>query len=72
MDAILSHERIGWWHFFAGKISQEWLKLQASSTNKTIGKKRDCYVWGASIVETTLKCFTKLWEQRNEALMQEN
>jgi hypothetical protein len=50
----LSQERIGWRHFFAGKISQEWLKLQADSTNKTVEKKRDCYVWGASIVEITL------------------
>jgi hypothetical protein len=53
VNAILSHERIGWLYFFAGKISEEWLKLQADSTNKTVGKKRDCYVWGASIVEIT-------------------
>jgi hypothetical protein len=46
---------IGWRQFFTGKITQEWLKLQAGSTNKTVGKKRDCYVWGASIVEITLK-----------------
>jgi hypothetical protein len=32
-NAILSQERIGWRHFFAGKISKEWLKLQADSTN---------------------------------------
>jgi hypothetical protein len=62
----LSQEQIGWRHFFAGKISQEWLKLHAGSTNKTIGKKRECYVWGASIVEITLKYFIRLWEQRNE------
>jgi hypothetical protein len=62
----LSQERIGWRHIFAGKISQEWLKLQAGSTNKTVGKKRDCYVWGASIVKITLKYFIKLLEQRNE------
>jgi hypothetical protein len=61
-NAILSQERIGWRHFFAGKITQEWLKLQADSTNKTIGKKRDCYVWRASIVECKLKYFIKLWE----------
>jgi hypothetical protein len=66
VNAILSKEQIGWRHFFAGKITQEWLKLQADSTNKTVGKKRDCYVWGASIVEITLKYFIKLWEQRNE------
>jgi hypothetical protein len=65
-NASLSQEQIGWRHFFAGKISQEWLKLQADSTNKTVGKKRDCYVWGASIVEITQKYFNKLWKQRNE------
>jgi hypothetical protein len=65
-NAILSQERIGWRHFFAGKILQEWLTLQADSTNKTVGKKRDYYVWGASVVEITLKYFIKLWEQRNE------
>jgi hypothetical protein len=65
-NTILSQERMGWRHFFAGKISQEWLTLQAGSTNKTVRKKRDCYVWGASIVEITLKYFNKLWEQYNE------
>jgi hypothetical protein len=64
--AILSQEQIGCRHFFAGKISQEWLKLQAGSTNKTVGKKRDCYVWGASIVEITLTYSIKLWKKRNE------
>jgi hypothetical protein len=61
-NAILSQEQIGWRHFFAWEITQEWLKLQADSTNKTVGKKRDCYAWGASIVEITLKYFIKLWE----------
>jgi hypothetical protein len=65
-NAILSQEQIGLQHLFAGNISQEWLRLQADSTNKTVGKKRDCYVWGASIVEITLKYFIKLWEQHNE------
>jgi hypothetical protein len=68
----LSQEQIGWRHFFAGKITQEWLKLQADSTNKTIGKKQDCYVWGASIVEITLKYFIKLWEQHNEEVHGKN
>ncbi|OEU19512.1 hypothetical protein FRACYDRAFT_235569 [Fragilariopsis cylindrus CCMP1102] len=48
-NAIISQEGIGWRHyFFAGKISQEWLQLQEDSTNKTIGLKRDCYVWGSN------------------------
>ena len=29
-------------------------------------KKRDCYVWGASVAKTTLTYFIKLWEIRNE------
>jgi hypothetical protein len=68
VNAILSQEQIGWRHFFAGEITQEWLKLQADSTNKTVEKKRDCYVWGASIVEITLKYFIKLWEHHNEGV----
>ena len=65
-NAILSQDRIGWRHFFAGRISQEWLQLQKDSTYKTVGKKRDCYVWGAAIAETTLRSFIELWELRNE------
>jgi hypothetical protein len=38
-NAIMSQERIGWRHFFEGKILQEWLKLQADNTNKTEEKK---------------------------------
>jgi predicted ATPase len=65
-NAILSQEQTGWQHIFAGNISKEWLELQADSTNKTVGKERYCYVWGASIVKITLKYFIKLWKQRNE------
>jgi hypothetical protein len=65
-NAILSQERIGWRHFFSGKVTQEWMKLQNESTNKTAGKKREGYVWGASIVEITLTHFIQLWELRNE------
>jgi hypothetical protein len=60
LNAIISQEGIGWRHFFAGKISQEWLQLQEDSTNKTIGLKRDCYVWGSSAAETTLTYLIKL------------
>jgi hypothetical protein len=64
--AIISQENIGWRHFFGGKISQEWLKLQDESTNITTTKKPEGYIWGASLVETTLKKFIDLWELRNE------
>jgi hypothetical protein len=65
-NAIISQERIGWRHFFSGKISQEWAKLQNNSTIKTVGKKREGYVWGAAVVETTLRQVILLWELRNE------
>jgi hypothetical protein len=35
-NAILSQERIGWRHFFAGKITQVWLKLQNSRKEKRL------------------------------------
>jgi hypothetical protein len=65
-NAILSQKRIGWRHFFAGKISQEWTKLHDHSTHTNDGKKRDGYVWGAAVVEITLRHFIELWELRNE------
>jgi hypothetical protein len=37
-----------------------------ASTNSTTNKKQESYLWGASIVETTLKKFIDLWETRNE------
>jgi len=65
-NAILSQDRIGWRHFFAGKITQEWTKLHDNSRKITVGKKRDGYVLGAAIVELTLQHFITLWELRNE------
>jgi hypothetical protein len=65
-NAILSQDRIGWRHFFAGKITQEWTKLHDNNRKITDGKKRDGYVWGAAIVELTLQHFITLWELRNE------
>jgi hypothetical protein len=64
--AIKAQRIIGWRHMFAGKISQEWLTLQEESTNTTTGRKRDSYIWGASIVQVLLTQFIKLWELRNE------
>jgi hypothetical protein len=64
--AIRLQTRIGWRHIFAGKISQEWLYLQEESTNTTIGKKRDSYIWGAAIVQILLSQYITLWELRNE------
>jgi hypothetical protein len=64
--AIKSQRRIGWRHLFAGKLSQEWLYLQEESTNTTTGRKRDRYIWGASIVQILLSQYIALWELRNE------
>jgi hypothetical protein len=65
-NAILSQERIGWRHFFAGKISQEGTKLHDNSTHRTEGKKRDGYVLGAAVVKITLRYSIQLWELRNK------
>jgi hypothetical protein len=65
-QAIQSQSLIGWRHLLSGKISQEWLKLQETSTKVTIGRKRLSYVWGASLAKVLLKQFIKLWELRNE------
>jgi hypothetical protein len=65
-NAILSQERIGWRHFFAENITQEWTQLYSNSTNTTVGKKRDGHVWGASVVEITLQHFIQLWELCNK------
>jgi NAD-dependent dihydropyrimidine dehydrogenase PreA subunit len=65
-NAIISQDNIGWRHLFGGKLSQEWLTLHNESTNITKNKKQEGYIWGASIVETTLRKFIDLWEIRNE------
>jgi hypothetical protein len=63
--AIKTQETIRWRHFFAGKISTEWLKLQEESTTKTKQAKQASYIWGASILEVALSRFIELWELRN-------
>ena len=48
-----------------GRISQEWLELQGSTIAEN-GMRREAYIWGASVVEVSIKSFIELWEQRNE------
>merc|ERR1712032_410206 len=50
-----------------GKISQEWLLLyDESRTNKHDTQRYSAqYIWGANIVEITLRQLIKLWEIRN-------
>jgi len=64
--AIKTQETIGWRHFFAGKISTEWLQLQEESITTTKGAKQVGYIWGASIMEVALSKSIELWELRNE------
>jgi len=63
--ALKSQETIGWRHVFAGKLSQQWLRLQGD-VHLEDGKIRTDYLWGASIVEVILTKFMELWELRNE------
>ena len=78
-DAINTQSMIGWLNFFGGCISQHWLKLfEETSTTPSInieGAKHRYYdgtVWGAAIVEHTLRLHIKLWEQRNKDVHGEN
>ena len=64
--AINTQTMIGWRHFFAGRLSQDWLHLQETARPRTEERQNDSYVWGASIVEVTLSQYIKLWELRNE------
>ena len=62
--AIYSQYAIGWDNFFRGKISQEWLLLyNASRTNRHDTQRYSAqYIWGANIVEITLRQMIKLWD----------
>ena len=66
--AIYSQYAIGWDNFFRGKISQEWLLLYDDSrTNKHDTQRYSAqYIWGANIVEITLRQMIKLWEIQNK------
>ena len=63
--ALITQNNIGWRQIFMGRISQEWEKLQGSGPTIN-GKNREAYIWGASLVEVSIKSFMELWEQRNE------
>ena len=56
---------IGWRQFFQGKISVDWLALQGTKQLDN-GNKLAEHIWGANIVEHTLKSMSELWKQRNE------
>ena len=51
--------------FFAGKLSQQWLNLYDLFLNNKC-KHSQSYVWGASIMETTLRLMIDLWNLKNE------
>ena len=62
--AIHTQTHIGWRQVFMGRLSQEWEKLQGTTTLHT-GKTRTAFLWGASVLEVTLQYSIELWEQRN-------
>ena len=70
-NAIHNQHRIGFGHFFMGKISQQWLIL---FQNKRPGDFNDdldpsnihLYSWGGKVIELTLKKMIELWEVRNK------
>ena len=39
-------------------------KKSSNETRHTM--KYDIYLWGASVIEVSIQCFIKLWEQQNE------
>lgn len=61
--AVKSQNRIGWRHFFMGKISQEWLTLYSTMRPRDEGGKQINYIqWGRKVVEHILRLVIKLWE----------
>ena len=66
--AIYSQYAIGWDIFFCGEISQHWLSLFNESQKKDDSEQQLSapYIWGANIVEITLRNMIGLWEIRNE------
>ena len=62
--AIKKQERIGFEHFFLGKISQEWLNLYTDLEPDPSNTQR--YSWGSKIIEHTLNKMIELWEIRNK------
>ena len=65
--AIYSQYAIGWDNFFRGKFSQEWLVLFDEKNPNLDNNNRYTrqYVWGANIIENTLRHVIELWEIRN-------
>ena len=71
-NAINTQSMIGWMNFFGGRISKHWLTLYettriipATKEEAATHRYYDGTVWGAAIVEHTLRSHIKLWEQRN-------
>ena len=65
--AIYSQYAIGWDNFFRGKFSQEWLVLFDEKNPNLNNNNRYTrqYIWGANIIENTLRHVIELWEIRN-------
>ena len=63
--ALYTQTFIGWRQFFQGKISVEWLILQGPHKLSN-GNVLEAHIWGANIVELTLRSVSELWKERNE------
>lgn len=61
--AINSQSEIGWKHFFKGKMSEEWQRLQGRIQMQNL-QYQEPEVWAAAIVETTLRSYIEVWKDR--------
>lgn len=63
--AIDSQKKIGFEHFFLGKISQQWLDLHLPHLPSDPSLSEQ-YTWGCHIIEITLQNMIELWGIRNK------
>ena len=61
-EALTSQTNIGWRHIFMGRLSQEWLTIQAIPQTMTSIKN---HTFGHHLLEISIKKFMELWEQQN-------
>ena len=64
--AIISQNRIGWRHWFMGKVSVDWLRIYGMMTSKADRDETDEELWGRKVVEYTVRHIMEVWESRNK------
>ena len=52
-EAIVSQNKIGWCHWFIGKISEEWLGIYGVMRPKPNRDIMDKELWGRKVIEYT-------------------